>query len=117
MTRRMISDHVMESDEFLDMPLSAQALYAHLVLHSDNWGFTSQLNIIRRMIGATQSDVDCLVEKGFLMRFPGTSVVCIRHWNVMNSISGKGRSEFQEARLVRKDGGVYVYKGDEDFEE
>ena len=105
--RRMISDIVLESDEFLEMPLSAQALYSHLIVQADNWGFLSSLNRVTRMIGATQDDVDCLEQNGFIIRFEGTSTCCIRHWFMMNSPM-KGKSEFPEAKLVKKNGGVYV---------
>lgn len=117
-TRRMISDLVMESDAFLDLPLSAQALYTHLILQADNWGFLSSLNNTRRMIGASQDDVECLVDNGFIIRFPGTPTVCITHWNMMNSLkTDKGRSEFPEKKLVRQNGGVYVLAKQDDREE
>ena len=111
----MISDLVVESDEFLDMPLSAQALYCHCVLQADNWGFFSSINTLKRMINATQDDVDTLMAKGFLLRFPGTSTCCIRHWCMMNEL--KGKSDFPEAKLVRKDGGVYVIREKESSDE
>ena len=111
-TRRMISDLVLESDDFLEMPLSAQALYTHLVLQSDNWGFNASLNKIKRMIGASEEDVECLVRNGFLIRFPGSPTVCISHWHMMNTIKdSRGKSEFPEAKMVRRDGGKYVLKG------
>lgn len=117
-TRRMISDLVMESDAFLDLPLSAQALYTHLILQADNWGFLSSVNNTRRMIGASQADVECLVDNGFIIRFPGTPTVCIAHWNMMNTLkTDKGRSEFPEKKLVRQNGGVYVLKKQDDWEE
>lgn len=62
-----------------------------------------------RMIGATQEDLECLIKNGFILRFPGTPVICITHWHMMNSLKDKmAKSEFPEARLVRLNGGVYV---------
>lgn len=113
-TRRMISDLVLESDAFLEMPLSAQALYTHLILQADGWGFLSSLNNTRRMIGASQEDVDCLEKNGFIIRFKGTPVVCIAHWNMMNSLKDRGRSEFPEKKLVKQDGGMYVLRSGKD---
>ena len=108
----MISDLVMESDAFLELPLSSQALYTHLILQADNWGFLSSLNNTRRMIGATQQDIDCLVDNGFILRFPGTPTIAITHWNMMNTLKeGRGaKSEFPEKKLVRLDGGMYVLR-------
>ena len=36
--RRMFARTIVESDAFLDMPLSAQSLYVHLVMNADDWG-------------------------------------------------------------------------------
>ena len=113
--RRMISSLVMESDAFLELPLSSQALYTHLILQADSWGFLSSLNNTKRMIGATQEDVDCLEENGFIIRFKGTPTVCITHWNMMNSLKDRGKSEFPEKKLVRQDGGVYVLRSAKDI--
>lgn len=40
--RRMFSKSVIDSDMFLDMPLSAQALYFHLGMHGNDDGFISR---------------------------------------------------------------------------
>ena len=37
--RRMFSKKVTDTDTFLDMPLSTQALYFHLNMHADDDGF------------------------------------------------------------------------------
>lgn len=117
-TRRMISDLVLESDAFLEMPLSAQALYSHIILSCDNWGFTASVNRIKRMIGATEQDVDCLVDNGFLLRFQGTPTVCVTHWFMQNSLKdSKGKSEFPELKQVRRDGGMYVLRNQQEDEE
>ena len=34
--KRMLSKKVLDTDAFLDMPLSAQALYFHLVINADD---------------------------------------------------------------------------------
>jgi len=114
-TRRMISSIVLESDAFLELPLSSQALYTHLILQADAWGFLSNLNNTRRMIGATQEDVDFLEKTGFIIRFKGTPTVCITHWNMMNTLKEKGKSEFPEKKLVKLDGGVYFLRSTKDI--
>lgn len=116
--KRMISDTVCGMDSFVEMPLSAQALYFHLVLQADNKGFFSSAVKTMRMIGASESDMDCLVRNGFIIRFPGTPVCCVRHWNMMNNLkTERGKSDFQEAKMVRLDGGVYVLRKQDDWEE
>ena len=37
--KRMFSKQIIDSDAFLDMPLSAQALYFHLSMRADDDGF------------------------------------------------------------------------------
>ena len=39
--RRMFSLDVTDTDKFLDMPTSSQALYFHLGMHADDDGFVS----------------------------------------------------------------------------
>lgn len=115
MAQRMISDLVFGMDDFLEMPFSAQALYAQLVLQADNAGFLTSINKTVRAIGATQDDVSELVARGFIMRFPGTPTCCIRHWHMMNKIKN-AKSQVPESRLVRKNGGVYerITEGEDD---
>lgn len=109
--KRMISDTVCGMDDFVEMPLSSQALYFHLVLQADNKGFFSSAVKTMRMIGANESDLENLIDKGFIIRFTGTSVCCIRHWNMMNQLKNeRSKSDFQETKLVRLDGGVYVLR-------
>ena len=41
--RRMFAKTIIDSDAFLDMPLSAQALYFHLSMRADDDGFANIL--------------------------------------------------------------------------
>jgi len=45
--RRMFSPTITESDAFLDMPLSTQALYFHLGMYADDDGFVNPGKIMR----------------------------------------------------------------------
>lgn len=45
-TRRMFSKDVIETDKFIELNLSAQALYLHLGLKADDDGFISSAKII-----------------------------------------------------------------------
>ena len=45
--KRMLSKKVLDTDAFLDMPLSAQALYFHLVINADDEGFGGNPKRIR----------------------------------------------------------------------
>ena len=50
--KRMFTNKIIESDAFLDMPLSAQALYVHLNMNADDDGFVNNPKMITRLIGA-----------------------------------------------------------------
>ena len=48
--RRMFSKEIIDSDMFLDMPLSSQTLYFHLAMRADDDGFVNNAKKISRMI-------------------------------------------------------------------
>lgn len=83
--RRMFHKSIVESDSFLDMPISAQALYFHLGMHADEDGFVNGPRRIARLIGANDSDLQVLIDKRFLLTFQN-GVVVIKHWRVANSL-------------------------------
>ena len=49
--RRMTSKKIVDTDAFLDMPLSTQALYFHFIQNADDDGFVGNPNSIIRKIG------------------------------------------------------------------
>ena len=83
--RRMFSKKVTDTDAFLDMPLSTQALYFHLNMHADDDGFIDNTKTIQRMIGSSDDDRKLLVAKQFLLPFEN-GVVVIKDWRVHNYI-------------------------------
>ena len=85
--RRMFAKKIVDSDAFLDLPLSAQALYFHLGMHADDDGFLNNANRIKRTIGAHDKDLEILLEKRFLLLFP-SGVLVVKHWKMNNHIKG-----------------------------
>lgn len=83
--RRMFSKKITDTDIFLDMPLSAQALYFHLNMHADDDGFISNAKTIQRMVGSSEDDMKLLVAKKFILPFD-SGVQVIVHWRVHNYI-------------------------------
>lgn len=81
----MFSKKITDTDSFLDMPLSTQALYFHLNMGADDEGFVDNVKKIQRSIGASNDDLKVLVGKGFLIPFE-SGVVVIRHWRIHNYI-------------------------------
>ncbi len=83
--RRMFSKAIIDSDAFLDMGLSTQALYFHLSMRADDDGFLNNPKKILRMIGAAQNEMELLLAKKFILSFE-SGVIVIKHWRVHNYI-------------------------------
>lgn len=95
--KRMFSLSVVDTDWFLDLPLSTQALYFHLNLRADDDGFVDAPNSIVRKIGASKNDFDLLVAKRYVLKFE-SGIIVIKHWRMHNTIQ-KDRyhpTQFQE---------------------
>ena len=83
--RRMFAKTIIDSDAFLDMPLSAQALYFHLSMRADDDGFINNPKKIQRMVGASDDDCKLLIMKRFVITFE-SGVIVIKHWKIHNYI-------------------------------
>lgn len=83
--RRMFSLDVVDTDRFLDMPISAQALYYHMGMRADDDGFVASPKRIAAICGCGADDIKLLVAKGFVVPFD-TGVIFIRDWRRNNQI-------------------------------
>ncbi|WP_203269060.1 DnaD domain-containing protein [Streptococcus uberis] len=83
--RRMFSKRITDTDKFLDMSLSTQALYFHLNMAADDDGFIDRPKTIQRTIGASDDDFKILVAKQFIIPFE-SGVVVIKDWYIHNFI-------------------------------
>ncbi len=81
--RRMFSLDVIDTDIFLDLPISSQALYFHLGMRADDDGFVSLPKRITNMVGCNTDDLKLLVAKGFIIQFD-SGIIVITHWKVNN---------------------------------
>lgn len=81
--KRMFSKTIIGTDAFLSLPFGAQALYFQLMSEADNDGFVGNPKRICRMIGASDSDLEALLQRRFLLTFP-SGVVVIKHWYIHN---------------------------------
>lgn len=81
--RRMFSKVIIDSDAFLDMPLSTQALYFHLSMRADDDGFLNNARKIQRLVGASDDDLRLLLMKRFVIGFEG-GILVIKHWRMNN---------------------------------
>lgn len=83
--KRMFAKAVIDSDMFLDMPLTAQALYFHMAMRADDDGFVDNPKKIQRMVGASDDDFRLLIAKRFVIVFE-SGIIVISHWKLHNYI-------------------------------
>lgn len=84
--KRMFARSLIDSDAFLDMPLSAQALYFHLNMRADDDGFVNNPKRITDYVGAASDDLKLLLAKRFIIVFDDSGVIVIRHWRLHNTL-------------------------------
>lgn len=83
--RRMFSLKIIDTDIFLDMPLSSQALYFHLSMRADDEGFVSSPKRILKTISCSEDDYKILLAKQFILPFE-SGVCVIKDWKIHNYI-------------------------------
>lgn len=109
--RRMFSLKIVNTDAFIEMPLSAQALYFHLGMNADDDGFVSNARRVQKLVGAADDDMKILLMKRFILAFD-SGVVVIKHWRINNYIKGDRYTPtlYQEEKrqLYVKKNGVYT---------
>ena len=109
--KRMFSKSVVESDFFLSMPLTAQALYFHISMLADDDGFCSQTKSILYLTGAREDDLNILLAKGFLIRFED-GVTVVKHWRLNNYLQNDRIHETEyledKRKLFIKENKVYT---------
>ena len=109
--KRMFSKKITDSDAFIEMSSSAQALYFHLNQGADDDGFNNQIRNAMFKAKASEDDLKVLLAKKFLIKFE-SGVIVIKHWRLHNTLR-KDRytpTNFQEElnSLCIKENGVYT---------
>ena len=110
----MFAKTVIDSDSFLDMPLTSQALYFHLAMRADDDGFVNSPKRIQRAIGSSDDDMRLLIAKNFIIPF-NSGVVVIAHWRIHNYIRKDTYNETpyreEKALLKLKENKLYFLTG------
>jgi len=109
--RRMFSLDIVDTDKFLETPLTAQCLYFHMGMRADDDGFVCNPNRIMRMVGFSKDDMKLLIAKGFIIPFE-SGVCVVTHWKQHNYIQSDRytptRCIAEKALLGIDDGKEYV---------
>ena len=83
--RRMFAKTIIDSDAFLDMPVTARLLYYDLGMRADDDGFVNSPKKTMRITGASSDDMNILIMRKFIIPFD-SGVVVIKHWRIHNYI-------------------------------
>ena len=83
--KRMFTMKIVDSDAFLEMPLSTQCLYFHLNMRADDDGFIGNPKRICKLVGCNDDDLKLLIAKRFVLVFDN-GVIVIKHWRMHNTL-------------------------------
>ena len=89
--KRMFSLSVVDTDNFLEMPISSRLLYYELGMRADDDGFVDNWKKILLFTGLKEDDMKVLISKQFIIPFDN-GVIVIRHWR-MNNYLQKDRTK------------------------
>jgi hypothetical protein len=83
--RRMLLGDIIFTDDFTELPHSAQALYMHLNLNADDDGFVGGTSGILKKLSVSRRELQLLRKHGYVTVF-SSGVVLINHWLLHNQI-------------------------------
>lgn len=97
----MFSLKVIDTDNFLDMSVSARELYFQFGMRADDDGFVSNPKRIMKMVGASDDDLRMLVAKQFIIPMATNGVCVVTHWKINNFIRPDRyeATQFKEEKL------------------
>lgn len=108
--KRMFCLDVVDTDLFLEMPTSSQALYFQLGMRADDDGFVSSPKKIAKITSCGEDDLRLLASKGYIIPFD-SGVIVVTHWGINNNkIKGdryKPTIYSKEKSMLTQKGGVY----------
>lgn len=113
--KRMFSLAVIDTDRFMDMPVSSQALYFHLGMHGDDDGFVASPRKIARSAGCNDDDLRLLIQKQYIIPFE-SGVIVISDWGVNNTLRNDRYKptvyQTEKALLTTSPNGNYIKRSD-----
>ena len=81
--KRMFSLNIVDTDNFLEMPISSRLLYYELGMRADDDGFVDNWKKILLFTGLKEDDMKVLISKQFILPFE-SGIIVIRHWRMNN---------------------------------
>lgn len=97
--KRMFSNMITSTDDFLSLPLTTQCLYFHLNMNADDDGFVGNPKTVMKMIGASEGDMDMLKDRHYVLSFQNSGVIVITHWRLHNTLS---KDRYKETTYLKE---------------
>lgn len=96
----MFDRAIIDTDRFMDLSMSAKALYFLLGMEADDEGFVSYKKVMR-IHGGNEDDIRVLIAKNFLISFQ-SGVVVITDWNKNNWLDTRRikETEYQKEKQM-----------------
>lgn len=111
----MFNLSVIDTDVFLEMPISSRLLYYELGMRADDDGFVGGWKKILKMTGLTEDDMKVLIAKDFVIPFE-SGVIVIKHWRLNNYLRNDRHHETiyqKELSQLHIDNDVYELESTE----
>ena len=98
--KRMFDRAIIDTDKFMDLSMSAKALYFLMGMEADDEGFVSPRKVLR-IHGGNDDDIRILVAKNFVIPFE-SGVVVITDWNKNNWLDSRRikATEYQKEKKL-----------------
>jgi F0F1-type ATP synthase epsilon subunit len=98
--KRMFDKAIIDTDRFIDLSVSAKALYFLLGMEADDEGFVSYKKVMR-VHGGNEDDIKILIAKGFVIIFD-SGVIVITDWHSNNWLDSRRikRTQYQDERKL-----------------
>ena len=80
-----MSMRIVDTDKFIQMPVTTRLLYYDYCMRADDDGFISSPHKIMKMIGCSEDDYKLLILKGYIIPFDD-GICVIKHWRIHNYI-------------------------------
>ena len=111
--KRMFSLSVIDTDNFLSMPMSSRLLYYELGMRADDDGFVDNWRKILMFTGLKEDDLKILIARQFIIPFE-TGVIVIRHWRLNNYLRADRYTQTnyieEKSQLEFEENGAYSLK-------
>ncbi|MDU6547859.1 hypothetical protein [Anaerococcus vaginalis] len=114
--KRMFSNSIIDSDDFMTLSNNAQLLYFYLGMATDDDGFTKKYRTTMRALGINENALKELEKCGFIYIFEEKNLVLIRDFKINNDLKNDRYHEtiYQEEfkRIEEKDKRYFLIKNE-----